>query len=98
MSWRIFYADRTSLASWDGPTQDAPAEGVQVIAEKRAGRTLIHNMGEVYHWDGSGWESLTQVNESYPEDAVVLRGSLIENEQFKAIREEAMLWLHPGPY
>ena len=98
MSWKIWYDDETSYASWDGLPEDAPAEGVQMIAEKRAGRTLLHNMGEVYIWDGVGWESASEAKENWPEGTVVLRGRLMDTKKFKTLREEAMLWLHPDPY
>ena len=86
MSWCAFYADRPPFSSEDGKPAEAP-EGIQAIAERRDGRTMVHSGGNFYRWDG-GWRAvptLPDIKESGPE---------MEDEAYKDLRAEAMEWLH----
>jgi hypothetical protein len=48
MPWRIFYDTGASFGSDDGAWDDAPSEGVLVIAEKR-GETVSLHMGHDFY-------------------------------------------------
>ena len=92
MSWKIWYSDKSTFSSTDGNPFNAPKKGVEVITEKRDGRTLLHSKGEVYGWDGIGWNTKSSVDKNW---LITLYGELMDTKEFKALREEAMLWLHP---
>ena len=87
-SWKIYYGDGTTFSSEEGTPEAAPLEGVQAIAEHRDGRTLLHTGGEVYRWTGSGWRARPAARD------VKRSGAEMELSAFKAIRSEAMEWLH----
>ena len=54
--WRIYYADGAMYSTEDGSPFDAPALGVQAIAQedREVGRTLL-SRHEFYWWTGSEW-------------------------------------------
>ena len=93
MCWRIYYDDGTPFSSDEGALEAAPINGVQAIAERRAGRSYLHVGGDVYGWDGSAWRAATEPRNSWPDDTVILRGRLIDTDAFDAIKLEAVKWL-----
>lgn len=54
--WIIFYDDGSTFCSVDGMPEDAPREGVLVVAVRDAdvGRRLLWNQ-DTYCWEGSSW-------------------------------------------
>lgn len=93
-SWKICYDDGTAFSSEDGKVKDARADGVQVIAEKRDGRTLLHVYGELYAWFDGGWTTGTARKSHWPEDAIILHGLWMDTDRFVLLKEEAIAWLH----
>ena len=88
MAWKIFYGDSSRFSSDDGPAEDAPRSGVQVVAEKRDGRRLQHSLADFYVFKDGIWQGI------YTEaDGIVLEGELIDLGDFKRIRQEAIDWL-----
>jgi len=88
MSWRIYYDDGTVFTSDDGKVEAAPLKGVQAVAEKRDGRTILHVGGEFYRWDGYGWRARPVVLD------IKRTGTLMDLEEFKRLKARAMEWLN----
>jgi len=60
-TWRVFYADGVTYSDADGPTEDAPGQGVLVIAQADpdVGRELRYG-SDFYVWDGGRWLGVDQ--------------------------------------
>jgi len=92
--WRIWYSGGDTFSNEDGPPEDAPRDGVQAIAEKRDGRTIVWTGSDLYCWAGEGWHGAPVRKTAWPANAPILTGTLIDPEAFQLIRAEAMLWVH----
>lgn len=90
MTWRAYYADASTFGSDDGQPEEAP-DGIQAVAEKRDGRTLLHTGGEFYRWDGRGWRARPAIPD------VKRSGPLMDLAEFKALKERAFEWLSIPP-
>ncbi len=54
--WRIYYDDGSTFSFEDGPAEDAPLDGVQVIVERfENGNVQIHEGCDYYYWTGDCW-------------------------------------------
>ena len=58
MTWIIYYDDGSTYSSDDGPPEDAPVDGVQVIMQALSdgGRRIVQG-GDYYWWLGDEWAS-----------------------------------------
>ncbi len=56
--WKIWYDNGKTFSSEDGPADEAPLDGVQVIVEKRSDRdSIVHQGRDYYFWNGENWVS-----------------------------------------
>ncbi len=55
MRWCIFYTDGTTFSSEDGTPEDAPLDGIQVIADKLDGQPQYLYDRDFYFWTGDSW-------------------------------------------
>ena len=86
MSWCAFYGDRPPFSSRNGKPEQAP-DGIQAIAERCGGRTMVHSGGNFYRWD-NGWRAVPTIPD------IKKSGPIMGNDAFKALRAEAMEWLN----
>ncbi len=93
-TWKIWYVDGSTFTNDDGTPNDAPKHGVEVIAEKRDGRTILWVYGEVYCWIDNGWCCAPTRNRHWPDDAPTLYGKQTDDASFVRMKTEAMEWLH----
>jgi len=84
--WKIWYLDGSTFSSEDGKPEAAP-DGIEVIAERRDGRTLLHTGGEHYRWDGNGWSAVPILPD------IKKSGRLMKVEDFKVLKALALKWL-----
>jgi len=80
---------------------DSAPEGVQAIAERFDGRTMVHTGGEFYQWEleptlreaaRQGWSACSSAL-SWPTSNVKKSGDLMDTEEFKTLRAEAIEWV-----
>lgn len=93
MSWKIFYARGEEFSSTDGEASAAPTTGVAVIAEKRGRERFIWKYGNLYAWFSQQWHTASVLRKSWVPDAVILRGEMISNTDFKETLQRAVAWL-----
>jgi hypothetical protein len=94
-AWKIWYTDGSTYSSRDGEPKSAPSTGVQVVAEFWTnGRKCVHSKGDLYYWHGvvEGWTDNPPEPEQTP--IVFKSGPEMEYEEFFALRQEAINWLH----
>lgn len=91
--WRIWYTDGTTFSNKDGLPGEAPSAGVQAIAERRGGRTILWIYGDLYAWVGDGWRTAIVRKSTWPDDCLILYGELIDKADFKRMKIEALEWL-----
>jgi len=54
--WKIWYDDGETYCSDDGPAEEAPIDGIQMILERKENNTLNHHYGHDYYmWTGENW-------------------------------------------
>jgi hypothetical protein len=85
--WRIYYTDGETLDGERNPPPDVRDDDVALIAEHRDGRTLLHQGGDYYRCTEGRWRcrSTQQDGDLY--------GRLMSNEDFEAVKVEALKWL-----
>jgi hypothetical protein len=56
LEWRIYYGNGSTYSNEDGPLEEAPGPGVQVIvaSDETVGRYLLHRQDN-YWWTGQEW-------------------------------------------
>ncbi len=95
IDWIIYYADGSSFTSADGRPEDAPRQGVQVIAQANpeVGRRLYWDQ-DTYCWQGGEWVPHVRYQcERYMDTTkfpVRLCGYWVRDSSFKAIMKEAI--------
>ncbi len=91
--WKIFYADGSTFCDQDGWPYDAPARGVQAIAQSHpdVGRTI--NCKEHYYWwTGERWLGGDQFGlfdylvENGPRK--VIFGRVLDNDNFRKVMQQ----------
>lgn len=96
VEWKIWYYNGSTYSSDDGPPENAPRDGVEVVVVKSAayGR-IIWCRYEGYTWQNGAWvahnnrEGIQQYERLFP-NPIVLNGFAMSDEQFLAIYHEAL--------
>ena len=97
--WSVFYADKSSFSSEDGPPEAAPGLGVISIAQEnevQGERSYIQHMTDYYIWLGTHWLGCDLFRlwqyifvEKHSFNKVALAGQTIGNSEFLAIDQKA---------
>lgn len=91
MKWAVYYDDGSSFTSDDGPPEEAPRDGVQVvaIADIDAGKQLWHS-SDYYCWQDGEWvprnaAGLHDYLRQPGKEKIVLQGRGIAHRRFVEI-------------
>lgn len=87
--WKIWYDDGSTFSSEDGKAEAAPSEGVQIVAEIRGKRKILHHGGEYYRWDRKKgqWRGVPDIPD------IKKSGLQMKDKDFEKITKEALKWL-----
>ena len=91
--WKIYYADGSTFSSNEGSLEDAPARGVQGIAQANSAVGWhVASGGDYYIWCDDGWMAVDIFGlfDYLIESGTVKFGRTITNAEYNEIFQKAL--------